>query len=199
MRNDEYWDQCHNNTIRKKIAEFIGTTKCLSSFKGEKFFELEDAFVSFIEQNRNFISKEVDLEFHREDVIHQIKDVFGNVSELVIKALPVSVIDNIISHWQDGLSDNDIFWEENWSSLNDVLSDGGLCPMFSNLSYYSTKDIKTYFAYLKEWYSDEESTDDCSPLKIDEFFDCETTGEDLLKYYEKRADQLFNKGREKND
>ena len=193
MRNDEYWDQCHNNTIRKKIAEFISTTKHLSSFIGKKFFELEDAFVSFIEQNRNFISKEVDLEFHREDVVHQIKDTFGNASEFILKALPVSALDNIVSHWQDGLSDNDNFWEENWNSLNDVLTDSGLCPMFINLSYYSTKDIKTYSAYLKEWYSDEESDGDCLPLKIDEFFDCETTNEELLQYYEKRADQLFTK------
>lgn len=62
MRDDKYWDICNDESIRQKVAEFIDNSPLLSKFKGEKYYELEDAIVALIEQNKDSIHATVERE-----------------------------------------------------------------------------------------------------------------------------------------
>lgn len=192
MKNDKFWNECTDDSIRQKIAEFIDTTPAVSKLKDKAYYDFEEALVSFVYENRDMISKEVDLEYQREDLVKQVKEDFGADAKKIIDSLPLEVIDRLIAKWQDALSGNDSYWEIMWDSLNDVLSDGGICSFFSGIENYETKDIQIYAAYLKEWFSDH-PFDYEDPVCIDEFFDCEIQDEQIYNYYVKRASQLFGK------
>lgn len=62
MRDDKYWDTCNDQSIRQKVAEFIDDSPLLSKFKGEKYYELEDAIVALIEANKQGIHDAVEKE-----------------------------------------------------------------------------------------------------------------------------------------
>ena len=62
MRDNKYWDTCNDQSIRQKVAEFIDNSPLLSKFKGEKYYELEDAIVDLIEQNKGSIHATVEKE-----------------------------------------------------------------------------------------------------------------------------------------
>lgn len=192
MRNDKFWNECGDKSIRKKIAEFIDQNPAVSHLKDKPYYDFEDALVQFIYDNREIISQEVDAEYHREDVITQAKECFGNEEvEEAVKALPIKVIDKLVALWQEALNENDEFWDINWDELNNVLTDGGVSPLI-DLDSYEPEDILIYTAYLREWYSDmPPEMQDQDPACIDEFFNNEMTDEDLSEYYIKKAKQLF--------
>ena len=193
MRNDKFWDECGDRSIRKKVAEFIEHTPAVAHLKTKPYYDFEDALVQFIYDNREMISKEVDAEYHRDDLIMQTKECFGEEEAVdeVIKSLPIKVIDELISYWQEALNENDEFWEINWDELTDVLTDGGLSPLI-NLDSYDPEDILIYAAYLREWYSDTPpEMQGQNPVCIDEFFDNEMSDDDLSQFYIKKAKQLF--------
>ena len=124
MRNDIFWEQCNNNSIRQKVATFIDSSPILSHFKGEKYYQLEDALVSFIEKNRELIYREVDKEYFREDVVSQIREKYHDDGEPAdwIEAIPTELLDKIVDEWQERLADNDVHNESNWDTLTDVLT-----------------------------------------------------------------------------
>lgn len=192
MRNDKFWDECGDNSIRQKVAEFIDKNPTVSHLKDKPYYDFEDALVQFIYDNREMISKEVDAEYHREDVITQAKECFGEEEvEEAVKALPIEVVDGLVSHWQEALNENDEFWEINWDELTNVLTDGGVSPLV-DLDSYDPEDILIYAAYLREWYSDmPPAMQGQDPACIDEFFDNEMSDDDLSKFYIKKAKQLF--------
>ena len=192
MRNDKFWDECGDKSIRKKIAEFIDQNPAVSHLKDKPYYDFEDALVQFIYDNREMISEEVDAEYHREDVITQAKETFGEEEvEEVVKALPIEVIDNLVDFWQEALNENDEFWEINWDELTNILTDGGVSPLV-DLDSYDPEDILIYAAYLREWYSDmPPALQGQDPACIDEIFDNEMSDDDLSKFYIKKAKQLF--------
>lgn len=192
MRDNKFWDVCSNGSIREKVAEFIDQNPAVSHLKDEPYYDFEDALVQFIYDNREMISREVDAEYHREDVILQAQECFGEEEvEEVVKSLPIEVIDGLVDHWQEALNDNDEFWEITWDGLTDVLTDGGISPLV-NLDSYDPEDILIFAAYLREWYSDmTPEMQGQEPVCIDEFFDNEMSDDDLRKFYIKRAKQLF--------
>lgn len=61
MRNDKFWDECSNGSIREIVALFIDSSPLLSKLKGEKYYQLEDSIVSLIENNRDLISEKYKL------------------------------------------------------------------------------------------------------------------------------------------
>lgn len=192
MRNDKFWDECGDNSIRQKVAEFIDKNPAVSHLKDQPYYDFEDALVQFIYDNREIISREVDAEYHREDVITQAKEYFGEEVEEIVKALPIKVVDELVSHWQEALNENDEFWEINWDELDNVLTDGGISPLVG-LDCYEPEDILIYAAYIHEWYSDmPPAMQGQDPACIDEFFDNEMSDDDLSKFYIKKAKQLFD-------
>lgn len=137
------------------------------------------------------ISKEVDLEYQREDFLTQAKEKFGNDVEEAVKVLPIKVIDDMISQWQDSLDDSDEYWNITWDALSDILTDGGISPLIG-IDDYPTEEVLIYVAYLKEWYSDmPPAMQGQEPACIDEFFNNEMTDEQLSEYYTKAAKKLF--------
>lgn len=187
MKNDKFWNECSNGSIRKKVAEFIDKTPAVSRLKNKAYYEFEDALVEFIYENRDMISKEVDLEYQREDFLTQSKEEFGDDVEEAVKALPIEVIDDMISQWQESLGDNDEFWELTWDALSEVLTDGGISPLVG-VDDHPTEEVLIYATYLKEWYSAMQGQD---PASIDEFFANEMEDEQLSEYYIKAAKKLF--------
>lgn len=57
---DKSWNYCISEpeSLRHKVAVFIDNTPLLCEFKDKKYFELEDAIVGFIKDNRHMIFNE---------------------------------------------------------------------------------------------------------------------------------------------
>lgn len=183
MRNAKFWDECTNGSIRQAVAAFIDNSPLLSHYKGEKYYALEDEIVAFLEQNKETISREVDKEYQRDDILDKVVDVYGDCASAVIKALPVSVVDEIISNWQDAIECDDVYWERTWESLEDVL---GETPLFDYLDDYTADEVNIYCAYLKDWYSCRQistAQDDDYPVNIDDFYNFEMLDEGMAAYY----------------
>lgn len=54
MKKFEYLlERCKSDTIRNDVAEFIDNNLLLTSYEGEKYYELEDAIVDFIAYELN--------------------------------------------------------------------------------------------------------------------------------------------------
>lgn len=191
MKNDKFWNECTNGSIRKKIAEFIDSNPAISHLKDKTYYDFEDALTALIYDTREMISKEVDLEYQREDFLRQAKEVFGDDVEDAVKMLPITIIDNMISHWQEALGDNDTYWDITWDALSDILTDGGISPLVG-IDNYPTEEVLIYVAYLKEWYSDmPPEMQGQDPACIDEFYENEMNDEQLSEYYIKTAKKLF--------
>lgn len=191
MKNDKFWNECSNGSLRQKIAEFIDNNPVASKLKGIVYHDFEDALVAFIYDNREMISKEVDLEYQREDFLTHSKEEFGDDVEEAVKVIPIDVIDGMINQWQEALGDNDAYWDITWSELSDVLTDSGISP-FIGIDEYPTEAVLIYAAYLNEWYSDmPPEMQDQEPVCIDEFFSIEMKDEEAKDFYIKAAKKLF--------
>lgn len=191
MKNDKFWDECTDGSIRQKIAEFIDKNPAVSHLKNKTYYDFEDALVAFIYENRDMISEEVDLEYQREDFLTRAKEEFGDEVEEVVNVLPIDVIDNMIGHWQKALNENDDYWDISWEELSNILTDGGISPL-TCIDDHPTEEILIYAAYLKEWYSDmPPEMQGQEPACIDEFFSNEMEDEQLSEYYIKAAKKLF--------
>lgn len=191
IKNNKFWDDCTDGSLRQKVAEFIDKSPAVAHLKDKAYYDFEDALVSLIYDNREMISKEVDLEYQREDFLTQAKEKFGNDVEEAVKVLPIKVIDDMISQWQDSLDDSDEYWNITWDALSDILTDGGISPLIG-IDDYPTEEVLIYVAYLKEWYSDmPPAMQGQEPACIDEFFNNEMTDEQLSEYYTKAAKKLF--------
>lgn len=191
IKNNKFWDECTDGSLRQKIAEFIDKNLAVSHLKDKAYYDFEDALVALIYDNREMISKEVDLEYQREDFLTQAKEEFGDDVEEAVKVLPIDVIDNMINHWQEALDDNDEYWDITWGELSNVLADSGISPLIG-IDDYPTKEVLIYVAYLKEWYSDmPPEMQGQEPVCIDEFFNNEMADNELSEYYIKAAKKLF--------
>lgn len=122
MRNDKFWDECDDDSIRQKVAEFIDHTPAVCNLKDKAYYDFEDALVEFIEQNRQLIYDEVAMENYREDVINYAAEKFEGKDNRV-KELPVEKIDALVEMWQEDLLGWDDYWDINWNSLSQVLEE----------------------------------------------------------------------------
>ena len=133
MRDDKFWNECNNNSIRRKVAEFIDNSPLLSHYKNKKYYQLEDELVAFLGKIKEEIYREVDKEYHREDVICRLIEKHGEEYTEKLKHIPLSLIDEIVEEWQETLSDDDSHWDSVWNALDDTLK----------------KKEKTYSAFFK--------------------------------------------------
>lgn len=191
MKNEKFWNECTDGSIRKKIAEFIDKNPSVSHLKEKTYYDFEDALVAFIYDNRDMISKEVDLEYQRDDFLSQAKEEFGEDIEEAVKAFPIVLIDNMIDIWQEALSETDEYWDITWETLSEVMTDGGISPLVG-IGDYDKKDTLIYAAYLNEWYSEmPQEMQGQDPSCIDEFFSCEMEDEEIRSFYIKAANKIF--------
>ena len=123
MRDDKFWNECNNNSIRRKVAEFIDNSPLLSHYKNKKYYQLEDELVAFLGKIKEEIYREVDKEYHREDVICRLIEKYGEEYTEKLKHIPISLIDEIVEEWQEALSDNDSHWDSVWNALDNTLKE----------------------------------------------------------------------------
>lgn len=183
MRNNKFWDECNQGSIREKVAQFLDKTPLLSSFKNEEYYTIEDAIVNFIEENRDMIAAEVDKEYQRDDLVNRASIDYGDEAAHIIAVMPIKQIDSIITWWQELLNNSDIYWDETWSSLSDTLDE---VPALHNLCDYERDDVFAYVAYLQEWYKSHDTIHE-SPVCIDEFFNREMADKEYAEYFRKLA------------
>ena len=121
MRNNKFWDTCYSGSIREKVAVFIDNSPILSHLKGDKYYRLEDALVSLIEDSKNLISEEVEREYHRDDVADRLieKDELFNDDEILVP----EVLDKISDDWQERLSKSDLHWDAVWDALDEAIKE----------------------------------------------------------------------------
>ena len=196
MRNNKFWDECNNNSIRQLVASFIDKHPLLSKYKGIDYYSIEDDIVEFIENNRDVISQEVDKEYQREDLYNQLNEKFDTLGLVVKSFFPIERANKIIEEWQDNLSNNDVYWEQNWAELDNAIAECG--EIFNGLDNWQFEDVCIYLAYVKDWYENNDEPNQC-PSSIDEFFDCEMTDDDLREYYESLGNEIFTLFEELNE
>lgn len=186
MRNDKFWNECTAGSIREKVVEFINKSPLLSKLKDEAYYEMEDALVDFIEENKGLIAGEVDLEYQRDDLINQATEDYGDNAALIASLIPLAKIDDVVSSWQETLADNDTYWDATWGDLSDALNE---ISVFCGIDDYDKDAILMYMAYLQEWYSSHDAIHE-DPACIDEFFNCEMEDRETAKHYQKLADKF---------
>ena len=121
MRNDDFWETCNSGTVRQKVAEFIDSSPILSHLKGDKYYHLEDALVGFIEDNKELIFREVEREYHRDDVAARLTEkdeLFDDESILCPE-----VLDRVADKWQEKLSKSDPHWDAVWDALDEAIAE----------------------------------------------------------------------------
>lgn len=183
MRNDNFWDKCVHGSIREKVAQFIDQSPLLSKYKGEQYYDLEDALVEFIENNRDLIAAEVDREYQRDDFVNQVEEDFGADAARIIPLIPIEKIDDVISTWQEAVNENDTIWSATWDDLTETLND---FPVVVGVEDYDEEAIVIYMAYLQEWYATHDPVGQ-DPACIDEFFNCDMEDKETAKHYRKLA------------
>lgn len=184
MRNDKFWDECSNGSIREIVALFIDSSPLLSKFKGEKYYQLEDSIVGFIENNRDLIFREVQAERHREDVQVELESREDDYSYLVLKALPMDVVMEMVEEWQDNLTDDETYCEVRNDHLCSAIRSSGL---FGGLEDHDEEEVIVYAAYVQDWYKQHREMNNQFPACINEFFDCEMRDDKLKEYYQRLA------------
>lgn len=122
MRNDKFWDECTDVSIRQKVAEFIENNPSVGKLKDKEYYDFEDALVGFIEQNRQLIYDEVAMEYYREDFVNYAAEKFEGKDNRV-KELPVEKIDTLVEMWQEDLLGWDDYWDMSWNSLSQILEE----------------------------------------------------------------------------
>ena len=184
MRNDKFWDECSNGSIRENVALFIDSSPLLSKFKGEKYYQLEDSIVEFIENNKDIIFEEVQAERHREDIQVELECRENDYSYLVLEALPVDIIMEMVEEWQDNLADDESYCEARNDYLCGAIRSLGL---FDGLENYDEEETIVYAAYIQDWFKQHRGMSNQSPVCISEFFDCEMRDDKLKEYYQRLA------------
>lgn len=187
MRNDKFWDECSNGSIREVVARFIDSSPLLSKYKNEAYYQLEDSLVSLIETNKDLIFDEVRAERHREDLQVELESREYGHPELVLQALPMKIVMDMVEEWQDLISDNEAYCE----ARNDCLCDAIRFPgCFDGLEDYEEEQVIIYAAYVQDWFKQHEGMYNQFPACIDEFFSCEMQDEKLKEYYQQLAEDF---------
>lgn len=122
MRNSKFWDECLPGSIRSAVAEFIDNSPLLSQYRGDKYYQLEDALVDFIESKRDLIFREVDKEYQRDDLINFLEEHPFEYNQEV-DTIPINIIDRAVDNWQDKLANKDSYWDSVWNSLRNAVDD----------------------------------------------------------------------------
>ncbi len=124
MRNNQFWDECNSGSLRQAVADFLEHHPLLSRFKGEEYYEIEDAIVAFIEQIRQKVCDEVDREYKRLDIATKVVDDVCRVPKLweqFYETFPARMLDELIEEIDEELENNDAYWDAYWGSFHSVL------------------------------------------------------------------------------
>lgn len=189
MENNKFWDTTNTNSIREKVTEFIDNNSSLSKLKGKEHFDLEEALINFIKENKTLIADEVDMEYQREDILSQIETKYGERGKMIVNLLPVEYVDKLVKKWQESFNDNEERWELYWDAATETLENEAI--ILNGLDFYSEDDFLTYFAYINEWNDNFSRHDTCPerPLGIGEFFYGGDLDNEIIKYYEMLSEQ----------
>ena len=184
MRNNKFWDECNEGSLREAIAIFIDSSPLLSKFTGEKYYKLEDSLAEFIESNKDLISNEVKREQLRENAKNIIEYKNGKYSKILFGAISIEALDSLIYNWQESLACDSDYCDTNDDALCSEIDQLGI---FNGVEDFSDDNIITYAAYLQDWFTQHRNMHNQSPACIKEFFDCEMQDDELKSYYEKLA------------
>ena len=187
MRNDKFWDECSNGSIREAVARFIDSSPLLSKYKNEAYYQLEDSIVELIEGSKELIFEEVLAEKHREDIQSEIESRDNSLLLHILHVLPLRALVDVVEEWQDTLNDDETYCDARNEHLCNALRSLGV---FDNIEYYDEKQVELYAVYLKDWYEQHEK-DRQVPACIDEFFACEMQDEELSSYYSRLHKCIF--------
>ncbi len=188
MRNNKFWDECSSFSIREAVATFIDNSPILSKFKDEKYYQLEDSIVEFIESQKEKIYREVDKEYQRDDVVSNITEEYGENATKALKHIPIEALDVLVEAWQDKLCDNELYWDATWDSLRDaIFADNNI---FEGIDDLDRETLPLYIAYLKDWLESHSFPAEY-PVCPAEFINNELADDEIRDYYEKLSKKIL--------
>ena len=188
MRNNKFWDECNDGSIRKAVAEFIDSTPTiLNRLKEEEYYAVEDAIVEFIEANKEKIYREVDKEYRRDDIEGIVSNIHNGRAVLKL-SLPLEVIDKFVQQYEDNIGNSDNYFQEMIACAEDAIFYSGY-NIFKGVEELTKEELVLYIAYLKDWFSCHDFPHEM-PACPDEFFECEMNDEECREYYEGLAAEL---------
>lgn len=174
--NKEFLKIKNRPLFSQELREFISQLQ-LMGISCKKRKKLEKGIMDFLLKVKEYIFREVEREYFKEDVMTKIKEYYGLKGLKLAKTVPDEIIDLVIDMWQDNLENADTYSDVNWIVLEDVL----YCESWLNgIEKYNSRDVRLYQVYLKDWFACHEVG---NPVCISEFFNCEMQDEETKKYY----------------
>lgn len=163
MQNDKFW----NEKLQKRVVDYIKSDAFFSQFKAVDSNQLEESLVKLLKAFKEDVYREVEREYHREDVISKVEEHFSEKEAKFLSGLPICLINFIVDDWQSIVEDSDSFWEAYWDPLMGILSE---TSYLGGLENYNDEEIQLYKNYLIDWF---QNHNEGAPACIGEFFDCE--------------------------
>ena len=120
MRNEKFWMQS-DGKMRLAVRKFIENHENTCGLSDTEQYQYEDNLMLFIESIKEDIYREVEKEYHREDVFMHALDKNDERCQEIAMLLPIDQIDAILKEWDDSLSNNDGYWDYYWASLTSTL------------------------------------------------------------------------------
>ena len=182
MRNEKFWMQS-DGKMRLAVRKFIENHENTCGLSDIEQYQYEDDLMQFIESIKEDIYREVEKEYHREDVFMQALDENDERCQEIAMLLPIDKIDGILKEWDDSLSNNDGYWDYYWASLTSTLK---MECWWQEYEEYGEEDFSCYKAYIEYWYSTHQES---APVSIEEFLNNEMQDEDLAMFYKGLAEK----------
>lgn len=183
MRNYKFWAQGSNNVLWNAVKRFVENHGLTCGLEDEVQELYMGDLVDLIEEVKDTISREVDNEYYREDVLCFLEEKYETVGEKFRSILPLETLNKVVETWQDNLQDNENYAETRDRVLEDELYKQSWMAHFDE---YEDEDVQLYLVYLQDWFSNH---NEGAPVCIEEFLNNEMQDEDLAMFYKGLAEK----------
>lgn len=182
MRNKSFWTQS-DGELRFAVRKFIENHEKTCGLSDIEQYQYEDELMQLIESVKENIYREVEKEYHREDIFMHAENDNGERCQEIAMLLPIAQIDSIVEQWEETLRNNDGYWDYYWGALSLSLKEE---HWWQDYEDYGKEDFSCYKAYIRYWYSTHQEG---VPVCIDEFLSNEMQDEELSEFYKALAEK----------
>ncbi len=177
IRNDSFWCKKPNNILWKAAQSFVEEHEITCGLSDEEQDKYAEELLQLIEKVKEPIYREVDREYHRENVRDKINEEWEGIKNAPADIFPIEYLDKLVDIWQEDLCDRDRYWEVFWDTLSRVIQRES---WWQNLDEYDKEAQLLYKHYLKDWFRMHAEGE---PVCIEEFMSNEMADEETAQYF----------------